>query len=169
MGYTCREGGKMNELEVIKLGFKLLKEHGLDLEYNFKLDDAKCRFGSCNITDKVISVSKHLAALNSLEQVTDTIKHEIAHALEYKKFGRLSHSGTWKALAMTVGCVAERCYDSKEVATPELPKYVYKCINCGHEITKTYKMYRFRACKRCCDKYNGGKFSSKYIFELKEK
>lgn len=106
--------------------FDLLKEemgaHGLiDLGWSAKLDDAKKRFGVCRMGPKEISISRPLVALNSEEEVRDTILHEIAHALSWEIHKEpCGHDERWKEICVRIGARPDRCYDD-EVIQPELP------------------------------------------------
>ena len=82
----------------------------------FKWDRAKRRFGCCDYTNKHISVSQHLATLNSIEQSQDTILHEIAHALAGRQAG---HGRAWIKACKYVGARPERCYNSSSIQTPK--------------------------------------------------
>jgi hypothetical protein len=53
-----------------------MDHHGLT-SWHFKFDNARVRFGSCNYCTRTISVSRHLTALNTWENVANTVLHEI--------------------------------------------------------------------------------------------
>ena len=59
---------------------ELMDRHGLT-SWHFKFDNARVRFGSCNYGTRTISISRHLTALNTWENVANTVLHEIAPAL----------------------------------------------------------------------------------------
>lgn len=121
---------------------KLLQLHNLN-DYIFKFDGAKRRFGSCSIKRKIISLSKHLVLLNEESQVTDTILHEIAHALTPS-----SHHGIeWKKCCIHIGANPIRQYSTTEVRTPE---YIWEgsCGNCGH-VFKRHKRRLGGWCRSC--------------------
>src|SRR5947207_15011273 len=87
---------------------QLMDLYGLK-EWRFVFDDAKRRFGCCNYHTRTISLSRHLTKLNTSDDVTNTVLHEIAHALAGRAAG---HGRTWQVQAEAVGCRTERCYDS---------------------------------------------------------
>ena len=70
----------MNLKDAEELALSLMRKHGLS-HWEFGFDRAKRRFGACNFSKKRISLSKYLTEVNEIEQVRDTILHEIAHAL----------------------------------------------------------------------------------------
>lgn len=130
--------------------------------WKFEFDRSKQRFGCCKHRVKKITLSKNITLLNSIEHVKDTILHEIAHALVGAYH---HHNHIWKRKALEIGCNGERCYDSVTISTPER-KYMYRCPNedCRYIMYRYRKMKDRMACKRCCIKYNNGKYSEKYIF-----
>lgn len=144
-------------------------------KWKFQWSHAKQSFGSCGIRRRgawgdlvcTISLSKHLVGLNDEAQVTNTILHEIAHALQWDKSNYMSHDYEWQQIAKSIGCNGERCYTDKEVVTPQ-SKYSLVCGTCGYESKRHRKPKRLSACGDCCRTYNNGKFSHDYVLELKE-
>ena len=151
----------MFQYQVRDLALELMKKHGLlEKGWKFEFDNAKRRFGYCQYRPKIISISKHISKLNSVEEVTDTILHEIAHALAGPKAG---HYSKWKYQAMAIGAKPERCYSRDVIQPPH--RWTGTCPN-GHE---TKRMKRMKvACAKCCNEFNYGKFSSQFMFEWKE-
>lgn len=147
----------MNSREAARLARILMNENGLE-SWSFYFDNAKRRFGSCNYSKFEITLSVHLVELNPVERVEKTIRHEIAHAKAGYKAG---HGPVWRAWCSRLGIPADRCYSDQDTATVTAP-FVGTCPNCNH---KTYRFKRTRtACKRCCNKHNGGKYSVRYCF-----
>ena len=91
----------------IKLATELIEEYGLD-GWRFCIDkDAKSmdRLGLCVYSTKTISVSAWVFTdLN--EEVEDTIRHELAHAIVGKGH---EHGLKWKATARNVGAKPRAC------------------------------------------------------------
>lgn len=130
-----------------KLALQLMDEFGLLPEWWFKFDNAKRRFGRCGYSrgKKWIQLSRPLTRLNGREQVEDTIRHEIAHALDIEDRGRSNHSWRWVKWARRVGAKPERCYSASEVKTPEAPYYLH-CPACErfyprHRKANTSRLY----------------------------
>ncbi len=131
-----------------------MDKHGLLVKgWVFEFDNAKRRFGVCNYTDRVIGLSKALTELNDEEKVIDTILHEIAHALTPGQH----HNHVWRAKAIEIGCNGNRCYNSKDVETPD-SKYKAICSGCNKTHKKHKKPTRTSSCGVC----SGGRYTEKY-------
>lgn len=127
------------------LAIRLMKEFGLASTWRFEFDNAKRRFGCCHWHQKLITLSREIVLRNGLEQVEDTIRHEIAHALCP---AREWHGELWKQMCGKVGANPQRCYDSEVVDAPK-GDWQATCGVCGRVHTK------FRRPKRelwCADK-----------------
>jgi len=124
---------------------ELMDKYGLlDKGWCFKFDNAKVRFGCCNYTHKVITLSRHLCKLNSKEKVVDTILHEIAHALCPGQH----HNHVWQRKAIEIGCSGNRCYSTAEVVQPKL-KYTAVCKGCNTEFNRTRVVRKNSSCGKC--------------------
>lgn len=91
---------------------KLMEKHGLN-NWVFswiKSSNKVGRAGDCNHKKKIIRLSPLFVELNSQEHITNTILHEIAHALTPNH----GHNKFWKRKAIEIGCTGSRTY-SKEV------------------------------------------------------
>lgn len=135
-----------------------LKEIG----WRFTYDSAKRRFGLCNWSKKIISLSQPLCEMNleNGDQIKDTILHEIAHALDAVVFGRSSHGARWNRIATSIGCSGDRCYSSEAVVKPK-SKYTLICPECGYEVSAHKMPKRSKSCGKCCSHYN-----DKYKFKI---
>ena len=110
------------------LAESLMQSHRLIQQgWRFQFDTAKRRFGCCNYTKKVISLSAPMTLINDDAQVTDTILHEIAHALVGYSHG---HDSVWKAKCREIGCKDERCYTDQDTNIIA-GKYQAVCGGCG--------------------------------------
>ncbi|MCC7476354.1 MAG: SprT-like domain-containing protein [Pirellulales bacterium] len=120
----------------------MMKQHGLLPAWSFHFDNSKVRFGLCNYSRRIISLSRHLVAANPSEKVRETILHEIAHALAPRGAG---HNAEWRAIALSIGCQGGRCY-GEDVVRPK-PPFKGTCPGCQRVI------YRHRrshiACGTC--------------------
>jgi predicted SprT family Zn-dependent metalloprotease len=111
-----------------------------DLGYSFEWMNSKRTFGVCNYTKKLIKLSEHLCYHNQIEQVEDTILHELAHAFSYHIFGRagIGHNHLWKSVCVQIGARPSRCYTDKEVNIGGY-KYVLRHKVTKEEFTKYHK------------------------------
>lgn len=115
-----------------KLTIKLMTKHKLIQQgWRFEYDNAVKRFGVCRTSRKIIGLSIHLVSVNDEERVTDTILHEIAHALTPGH----GHDSVWKRKCVEIGCKPERCYTKEDTNVVEL-KYKATCGSCGKEFQR---------------------------------
>lgn len=150
----------MNLLQADKVAREAMQAHGLTAAgWRFSFDNAKRRFGCCHNSLKLITISRALTELNNPLVVYNTILHEIAHALTPYDRG---HGREWRAMAKTIGCDAQRCYNSATVATPPKP-FKGTCPSCHRTITRHQRNQI--ACGQCCKKYNHNRFSSEFLFK----
>jgi len=96
--------------------------------WHFGWNRRKRSLGLCRYRDKTMELSVHFVLANSLEQVRETILHEIAHALAGEKAG---HGPVWKMMCLRVGCKPERC-DKGEAVMPR-GRWQARCLACGKE------------------------------------
>jgi predicted SprT family Zn-dependent metalloprotease len=157
----------MNLAQAQRLAVELMAQHGLTKTmeplrigmgaiahapvspWRFEFDNARRRFGCCFYRHRLITLSKHLVALNDEAQVRDTILHEIAHAIAGPKAG---HGPLWKAQAAAIGARPERCYSDENVITVTA-KYQATCPTCGQEFKKFKQPKGTRYCGKCCRRY----------------
>lgn len=135
-----------------------MREHGLD-GWAFGWQRAVNALGTCNYRKQTIFLSRSYVELNPEELVMDTIMHEIAHALVGPGKG---HGPVWKAMARKLGAKPA----SKKTAETKQGRFMAECPGClkrfrKHRRTKT-------ACKDCCVRYNGGKYSPSFAFRWYE-
>ena len=157
----------MNLSEVKSLALELMAKHQLNYSgWRFEFDNARRRAGVCKHGRKVIGLSKYLLPYMKEEKVKDTILHEIAHALVGPRHG---HDWVWQRKAIEIGCNGARCYNPHEDfhagAVDELAsqsKYTLSCPNCGKVHPAHRRPKREKACGQCCNKYNGGRYTSDF-------
>jgi len=92
--------------------------------------------GDCDHRSRTIRFSKHYI-MSDPAQITDTILHEIAHALVGSNHG---HDRTWKLKAMEVGAdpysYPDEATAAKQVRNTAKPNYRIKCPSCGWSVTR---------------------------------
>jgi len=124
------------------LAEELMYLHGL-MDWVFRFDSAKKRFGCCHFTKKQITLSSEIVSLNSELIVKETILHEIAHALAGPK---ACHGKEWKEIVQKIGGNPSIYYDSSIVSCPKLAFTVY-CSHCKMTIQRKVKARLI--CKKC--------------------
>jgi predicted SprT family Zn-dependent metalloprotease len=133
-----------------------------DLGWKFEYNTRKRAAGLCSYRYKTIYLSKYLVRqnLNKALEFENTLRHEVAHALDNAMGGRNKHNRIWKAIAREVLCTAERCYSSDVIKTTETTKYTLICENgCGKRQPSHRKIRGERSCGDC----SGGKFNRQFI------
>ena len=136
-----RESQNMAKLiSIANQADKLLKKHKLS-DWQFNFDNAKKRAGKCAYDEKTITMSEQFCLKANNEEVTDTVLHEIAHALVGAKHG---HDAVWQAKAREIGCSAQRTHCLNFAA----PKYIVSCKMCGIYGVRE-KRGTGRVCKQC--------------------
>jgi SprT protein len=142
-----------NEAEL--LANKLVNQHLVGTGYRFRWNNRKRSAGICSYRKKTVELSLPLTLLASVEEVTDTILHEIAHALAGNDAG---HGPKWRSIAKSIGCNGLRCYDEKTKpstfeAYKTIAKYKGLCPN-GHEVFKNRIPRKRQSCGKCCKRFN---------------
>jgi predicted SprT family Zn-dependent metalloprotease len=119
-----------------------------DRDWSFGFDSGRRRAGLCSYTDKRITVSKYLALVHSVDDVMQTVLHEIAHALCGPKEG---HGKKWLATAKRIGYRNDK-YTGEEIAQVYAP-YKGLCPN-GHEHYRYQRPKRLYSCHHCASGFN---------------
>lgn len=88
----------------------LMDRHGL-ADWSFRSNDAEKKLGVCRYREKRILLSRGHAVNGARDQVTDTILHEIAHALAGPRAG---HGSDWKTVARQLGATPKSCAPETE-------------------------------------------------------
>ena len=127
--------------------FKLSK-----LGWSFKgFDRSVRRLGVCTwgTSKKSIGLSKIMTENRSKEEVEQTIRHEIGHAIDVEIRGTSSHDWRWKSIASQVGYTGERTTIVSAESKINAYKYVVFCEE--HGVIGGYmRMPKGnRICKRC--------------------
>ena len=125
---------------VLELGYDLMRQHGLD-GWKIKFDHARRRAGLCDFRQNTISLSRHYVRHAELGHITDTILHEIAHALVGSGHG---HDAVWRQKAREIGCTATRCHNlnfSDE-------RWIMRCPNGCFDV-KRHRRKKGLVCMKC--------------------
>jgi len=119
-----------------------MRHHGLT-DWRLVFDNAKTRAGICRAEPREIGLSRVLTQLHNRAEVTETVLHEIAHALVGPRHG---HDEVWQAQAQAIGCSGTRClpFDAPRPPGP----WQGTCPR-GHSITRHRQPVRVQSCGEC--------------------
>lgn len=165
---------QMTLAEVKRLTIAEINKH-LENEWEFKWSTAKSFIGQCRWNrvsrDGQIKISKTFVKGGlPKEEILDTIKHEVAHALDVERRGTSDHGPKWKRCCRETGANPNRTCDLPSHVKQYLnniAKWVRYCPNCDNKRYLHRKPTATRACGNCCRKHNGGKFSYDYVLKVK--
>ncbi len=117
----------------------LMAQHGIH-SWVVVFDNAKTRKGQTRFNQMEISLSAPLTEINPVEQVRNTILHEIAHVLVGRGHG---HDDAWRAKAIQIGCTGETC----TATVNRLPgRYIVKCNHCTGIVSEYYRKPKLENC-----------------------
>ena len=116
--HVCRSTAQDREERMAQLKHtadrarELMDRHGLD-EWALRFNGARKKLGECRAQQKLILIGRVHALNGAPGQVTDTILHEIAHALAGPNAG---HGPAWKAIARRLGATPKSCAPESDEA-----------------------------------------------------
>ena len=116
--------------------------------WRFGFDNAKRRAGQCNYTDRLITVSKYLAAKFDDDEIYQVLLHEVAHAMAGPNAG---HGARWQRIARDIGYVGGRTHTG-EIAHETAP-WKGRCP-AGHEHFRFRKPTRISSCTLCSKRFS---------------
>ncbi|MDM7884582.1 SprT-like domain-containing protein [Curtobacterium sp. RHCKG23] len=128
---------------------QLLAVHLGPGDWTFAFDHAKTRAGQCDFARRRVTVSRHIAARVSADDVEQVLLHEVAHALAGPRAG---HGPVWRRTAAAIGYTGSRLYDGPIAS--ELAPWVGTCP-AGHEHVRYRTPTRPLACARCSRRFDG--------------
>ena len=121
----------------------------VDRRWTFGFDLATTRAGICRYGERRINLSVSYCLAAGRDEITDTILHEIAHAIVGPQH---NHDAVWKATAREIGCTGDRCHRVKHSE----PRWVGEC-GCGQQWfrqTLQRRMMNNRVCAKCRGEIN---------------
>lgn len=144
----------LEEARVMALG---VMAANLSDEWTLRWDNAVQRLGSCNHRDKVITLSRPMTKAGTAEQVMDTVRHEVAHALAGPGAG---HGRAWKIIAMRLGATPQASTMDAPNLRADAAPWVGTCP-AGHE--SPYRFWRKPRNNRSCVKCDPTKYNPAHI------
>lgn len=155
-----------------------LRELGWKISYsNSKKSAGYCKWEGQRVNllevryfNKQVQLSKYLLEQNLGEgkgaEWEETIRHELAHAVDFELRQKSNHDKHWKAVAHAMLSTGERTFTKEQLADNKQSKYTLVCDVCGKETPKHRETKRSYACGKCCKEHNGGKFSVDFVMRL---
>ena len=130
------------------LGRELLGQPLQARGWTFGFDRARRRLGACHPSKKRITLSRHLAQTLPAAEVEDTVRHEIAHAVDLERRGRTAHDRAWKAVAVACGASPARCFAGD---LPPDPAAAYRgtCPSCDAQHAMHRQPVHPKRCAPC--------------------
>ena len=138
-------------------------------------DDVMLRLRSCGLKGTravgrfgTYSPRKNLVTMTTLdcspEKYEDTLRHEVAHLVDFAIRGKTNHDSWWKGIARKMGANPssrgsdERFSAAAQAKREALGKIVARCTKCDHEIIRMKRSRRdwSRFTHRGC----GGRFTN---------
>jgi predicted SprT family Zn-dependent metalloprotease len=126
------------------MALQLMAEDGLD-DWRFAFNHRKQAMGLCVYDRKTIELSIYFVERdNPVEEIRDTILHEIAHALVGPGHG---HDRVWKRKCLEIGARPKRCGEA------DMPDGRWRalCCSCGKQFHRHRKPKRVTGwfCRAC--------------------
>lgn len=129
------------------LAHQLIAEH-LPTNWTFRFDHAKRRAGACNHTKRQISLSRHFVTRLDLNEVHQTLLHEIAHA---QVGARAAHGRLWQRRARELGYTGGRLHEGTNAN--DLAPWIGTCA-AGHEHVRFRRPSREVSCGSCASTFS---------------
>jgi len=122
----------------------------------FGFDRSRVRLGRCRFcldrttgrVVKTITLGAAHAAQGWTAEVEDTVRHEIAHALDFETRGRSGHDAAWRRWAVRCGATPRSCSRAPRPDDDASP-YVGVCAACGHRHPFYRAVVRAYRCPQC--------------------
>lgn len=137
----------------------------MELGWSFKWNSRKRSIGICDWEKMEISLSKEILKTNpdKSHEWEDTLRHEIAHAIDFSLRGFSDHGRVWQKIAKILLATPRACTETFVCAES---KYLKVCPNCKKSVAIHKRTKKETACGECCQKYNNNRFSAEFILEI---
>lgn len=136
---------------------------GVPTSWEINLIDSFPPLGECVVTvskelvmRKFIHISRPYVLVNDEAEVTETILHEIAHALDYEQTGDIGHTANWRRICREIGCKPEATARHSSYRVP-ITGHGLQCENegCGYgDFSFMRKPRKKRQCPDCGSNLN---------------
>ena len=130
----------------------LLDQNNL-FDWGFDFDRATSRAGMCRFEEKMIVLSNNFCFRSNEAEVTDTILHEIAHALVGPDH---HHDTVWLKQARALGCTGF----VRTAVDASRARYIKYCTKCGW-MDRAQRKNSYLVCRKCSSDVEYMDFSPK--------
>jgi len=165
---TRRRSSKRRDPVLERQAFELLRGQGYHgprpvVEWNPRL---RTTAGLACWASRTVTLNPRLLELPG--EVQRTFRHELAHLLaQFRARGRriAPHGSAWREACADLGIPGESpCHTLPFQRTRMERKYFYACRHCGSVLARVRRLRRAVACRSCCSRFNGGKYSEHFRF-----
>jgi predicted SprT family Zn-dependent metalloprotease len=133
-----------------ELGREYLDQPLESAGWTFAFDKAKTRFGNTNFGKKRVTVSERLLRNGlSFDQIEDTLRHEIAHVLDYEDRGTSDHTHQWKKWARRCGADPSTTGHLPEEVKPDYRWWLW-CPECEEKVSGFYRKPKLNKIHKTC-------------------
>lgn len=139
------------------------EENNLPIEFNKTASEYGCFYYRNGKADKITYCSAYLDGIYELDDIDDTIAHELIHQLIFEHVDKKETHGRIfrKYYKEFTGREYDKSNKSQEIPVEMLKKsykHVFKCDGCGKVVTRTRasrftKNYKFYTCGNCGDTF----------------
>lgn len=159
MNYQEKLDAIYDEFRKLKVQFPSVLHY-----YRLDLNNRVSSLGLCDYETRTIYISKiHLEA-TSIEEMLDTVRHEVAHAYSYYHYGQegTGHNQYFYDSCIKVGAKPKRCATATQQDKKILPKYVAVCKI--HGVVAEYHRFTSRICS--CHKCHPRVYKAEYRLDI---
>jgi predicted SprT family Zn-dependent metalloprotease len=135
----------MNLIEANAITYRLIAQHLPGMGWRVNWDNARSRNGQCRYATKTLSFSRPLTRIATEEEFTNTVLHEIAHALTPGH----RHGNVWRAKFIALGGNGERCSSRDPEGVIALAKWTILCVSCDFKTHRNRLTQSIRTGGRC--------------------
>ncbi len=122
----------------------------------------KRTMGVCDYQLRTVSASSVYVGRASVEQLEDTVLHEVAHAIAGYSAG---HGLAWQAACVRIGAEPKRLFDASSISPP--CTWTMDCPSCDGPQRKLFAKPRSRR-QESCIHCSGGKFNYDFLLTPKK-
>ncbi len=133
-----------------------IAEHLPPEGWTFSWLKTKRTMGICNFRTKMISASRVYVGVASVQQLENTVLHEIAHAIA--GFAA-AHGPAWERACVEIGAEPKRLFDASTISPPYT--WARSCKVCG-PVAKYFTKPRSKR-SHSCVKCSGGAFNPEFV------